>query len=80
MPEANKGFDTLGSLYINKWLDTLGYLPHRGRNKMSTILADGNLKCIFLNWGIWNLIKISLKFVPGLAQTRLQVIIWTNDD
>ena len=48
---------------------------------------------IFLNENVWILIKISLKFVPkirinqyssigsdnGLAPTRWQAIIWTND-
>ena len=54
--------------------------------------ADAILKCIFLNENVWILIEISLKFVPkgsidnistgsdnGLAPTRRQAIIWTND-
>ena len=51
-------------------------------------------KCIFFNENVWILINISLRFIPqgpvnniprfgsdnGLAQTRRQTIIWTNDD
>ena len=56
---------------------------------------DDIFKRIFLNENVWILIKISLKFVPkgpsnnfprigsdndnGLAPTRRQAIIWTND-
>ena len=54
---------------------------------------DDIFKCIFLNENICVLINISLKFVPkgqinniqslvqnyGLAPTRRQAIIWTND-
>ena len=48
---------------------------------------DDIFKWIFVNEIIWISIKISLKFVPrgrigsdnGLARTRRQAIIWTND-
>ena len=54
---------------------------------------DDIFKCIFLNENMLISIKISLKFVPngqinnipafgldnGLAPTRRQAIIWTND-
>ena len=58
-------------------------------------IADDIFKRIFLNENVWISIKISLKFVPkgliinnipalvsdnGLAPTRRQAIIWTNDD
>ena len=55
--------------------------------------ADDILKCIFLNEDVWIANEISLKFVPkgpnwqyssigldnGLAPSRRQAIIWTND-
>ena len=56
--------------------------------------ADDVFKCIFLNENEWTLIEIWLKFVPkgtignmstffgsgnGLAPSRRQAIIWTND-
>ena len=55
--------------------------------------TDDILKCIFLKENVWIPIKISLKFVTkgpidnifsigldnGLAPTRRQAIIWTND-
>ena len=54
---------------------------------------DDIFKWIFLNENVWISINISLKFVPrgpinnnsnigsgnGLAPTRRQAIIWTND-
>ena len=59
-------------------------------DKMATILADHNFKCIFLNENYRILIQISLKFVPrspidnkpalvhsGLAPKRRQAITWT---
>ena len=54
--------------------------------------ADDTFKCIFLNENVRISIKISLKFIPkgpinnysigsdnGLALSRRQSIIWTND-
>ena len=55
--------------------------------------ADDFFKCINLNENVWIPIKISLNFVPngrisnipalvsddGLAPSRQQAIIWTND-
>ena len=54
--------------------------------------ADNSIKCIFLNKNRWIPIKMSPKFVPsgpiktipeesdnGLAPSRRQAIIWTND-
>ena len=60
---------------------------------MAANLTDNIFKCIFLNENSWILIKISLKFVPkgfilqysiigsdnGLAPSRWQAIIWTNN-
>ena len=57
---------------------------------MAANLADDNFKCIFLNENIWIWIWISLKFRTneqcssivldnGLASTKRQPIIWTND-
>ena len=57
------------------------------------LFADDILKCIFLNENVWIPIEISLRFVPkgpnwqyssfgldnGLAPSRRQAIIWTND-
>ena len=56
-------------------------------------VEDRIFKCIFLNENIWSSIDISLKFVPkgqidnfaslvhnGLAPTRRQSVIWTNDE
>ena len=56
---------------------------------------DDIFKCILLNENVWISIKISVKFVSkgpidnfsfgigsdnGLAPSRRQVIVWTNDD
>ena len=61
------------------WFNTLR--PRRnGRH-----FADDTFKRIFLNTNVTISIKISLKFVPsigsdnGLAPSRRQTIIWTND-
>ena len=64
-------------------------------DKMAPILAEDNLKCIFLNENDGILIQISWKFVPsspidnkqtsigwgnGLAPNRRQAITWTKAD
>ena len=60
---------------------------------MAAIFPDDIFKSIFLNENIWISVKSSLKFVSkgpinnipaldsdkGLAPTRKQTIIWTND-
>ena len=71
----------------------LGVLMHRGWEKNGHHFADDIFKCIFLNENEWISLQISLKFVAnvpiniipalvqinGLARTRQQAIIWTND-
>ena len=58
---------------------------------MAVILPDDIFKGIFLNENVYISIQISLKFVPkgqyasigsdnGLAPSRRQAIIWTNDN
>ena len=63
--------------------------PRRNRRHF----ADDIFKCIFLEVNVWIPIQFSLKFVPkgainnffsigsdnGLAPSRRQAIIWTND-
>ena len=61
---------------------------------MDAILTEDIVKCLFFNENIWISFKISLNFVNkgpvnnipasigsdnGLAPTRRQAIIWTND-
>ena len=58
---------------------------------MDAIFHRQKFKCIFLNENVWIPVEISLKFVPkglkyssidldnGLAPSRRQAIIWTND-
>ena len=77
----NKITCILGSLMNSSPLD-----------KMATVLADDNFKCIFLNKNYGILICISLKFVPrspidnkpALIQittpNKPQAITWTNAD
>ena len=69
-------------------------LTHLVLDKMATILADDNFKCIFLNENERIPIRISLTFVPrirmtrmtnngsgnGLVPNRRQSITWTNAD
>ena len=82
------------TLFVLGSCRTFNYLPvfvhvltHNGRQ-----FADDTYRCIFLNENVSISIEISLKFVPqgpinitsigsdnGLAPTRRQVIIWTND-
>ena len=77
--------DTIGAIFINT-------LRPRQNGRL---FPDDILKWIFLNDNVWISIEISLKFVPmgqinnipalvissdnGLAPSRRQAIIWTND-
>ena len=69
-----------------QWVKSLR-LRQNGRH-----FLDDIFKCIFLNENVWIVPKISLNFIPevrinniqafsnnGLALTRWQAIIWTND-
>ena len=55
-------------------------LTHLPLDKMAAIVADDNLKCIFLNENNKILIQISLKFVPmspiDSKPTLVQVMAW----
>ena len=55
-------------------------LTHLPLDKMATISADDNLKCIFLNENDRILIRISLKFIPKSAidskPALVQVMAW----
>ena len=55
-------------------------LTHWGGDKMAPTLADDNLKCIFLNKDVGNLIKISLKFVSKGPMNNIpalvQIMVW----
>ena len=72
---------------------SIAVLTHWGRDWIDALFADDIFKGIFLDENEWILPRISLKFVPkvrinnipafgsdnGLAPTRRQAIIWTND-
>ena len=55
-------------------------LTHLPLNTMAALLADDNLKCIFLNENDKNPIQMSLKFVPGSPidnkPSLVQVMAW----
>ena len=69
-------------------------VTHWGQGKIDAISQITLFKCIFSNENVWIPIKILLKFVPkgtinnipaingadnGLALSRWQANIWTND-
>ena len=67
-----------------------GELTHWGRDKKDAILQMTFSNAFILEEKVWFPFKISLWFVPkrpnsnigsdnGLAPSRRQVIIWTND-
>ena len=77
--------------YMNKmgllfWLQLLLISSPLGQNGRH--FADDIFRCIFVNEKSWNMIKISLKFVPkgpfdnnpALVGNRRQAIIWTTAD
>ena len=68
------------SSYIVSIVGNQACLAHLLQDKMASILADDNLKCIFVNENDRNLIWFSLKFVPRSPvdnkPSLFQVMTW----
>ena len=65
-----------------------GMIKHIEAELNGRHLADDVLKCTLFDENVWIPIQIALRFAPkgpnhnqdnGLAPTRRQAIIWTND-